>query len=90
MSGVALIGEAEWMAAIDAHVLREAAPAREEADAVRPEEADRGMAYELSARVRFQEAVTAMARVFGEPVPSRHGSDAMSEQAAGVPYFLAE
>lgn len=48
------------------------------------------MAYELRARFRFQEAVAAVARVFGESVARRHRADAVSEQTARVAHLLAE
>ena len=54
------------------------------------EKADQRMAYESCVPFRFQEAVAAVARVFGESVARRHRADAVSEQTARVAHLFAE
>lgn len=78
------------MPAVVADVLRVALAVRDEADPVRPEEAEQRMAdLAFAARV-FQEAVPAVARVLDEALARRDRGDAVPEQAARIPYLLRE
>ena len=78
------------MSAVVGDVLRVALTVRHEADAVRQEETPQRMADLPLSRGVLQEAVTAVAGIFDEPLARRDRGHAMAEQPARVSNLLGE
>jgi hypothetical protein len=78
------------MAAVQAQVFRVTRSRRQEADPMPRYDAAKWMLDHRDFRFRPQESVAASARVFHEPIPTRHTRNVMTEYSAEVPHLLVE